>query len=271
MRNFTLFFLLLSAQFVLNGTEYAPWYGRDFELEFRESLIYETFDCVDQDTGPIAHYGRNFILNSSIAMAAMDTYAVELELALADTRKEALHLAAGKITGRYMILRAPVGDPCSLCVGGTLTFPTDEAVKDYNTLYRSNLEFELHAAVGQEYDCGPYWVVRGWTMGVVGIGDSGARPWLRSLSALEWNRCGIHKFSLIADLIYGFGPNPLNINDFKGYGKIHYQLIDLGASYTYLFCDLAYLTLHYSYRVHARHLPMDLHRIALTVMIPFGL
>ena len=107
-------------------------------------------------------------------------------------------------------------------------------------------------------------------MGAFGIGDSGTRPWIRSLSALEWNRCGIHKLSFFTDMIYGFGPKALDIYNFKGYGKVHYQLIDVGASYTYLLSDLAYFTLLYSYRVHARHLPMELHRIALTVMIPFG-
>lgn len=254
----------------LSATQQSPWFGRDFEFELRQRLSYQTYKEVDVGEGCVDHYGRNFFLNSSLAIAILDEYSLEVEIDFADTRERSFYFGGGKITGRYLLWNDCIGDPISLVIGTTLAFPTSASLHDFNTLVRGKAECELHLSFGKELACKSDWWLRGWALTAIGIGDYGS-PWLRGYGAIEYNRWSQQSASLYVEGIYGLGHSPLNIDHFRGYGPIQYQSIAVGAAYRHLYCDWLILSLDYSYRIHTKNLPKNLHEIGVMLTFPFGI
>lgn len=264
--------LLLTLLFFsfLEGTEYAPWFPRNLELQPRATYMYQEYSKVNVGKGPSHRSSHDNFLNLSLS-GAYKTLALEIEASAGSTHHRCFTLSDVALTGRYQLLDDVLGDPVSLTVGLNLSQVFKLALHDISNFYHGGIELEGHLAIGKEWSAEQFWISRGWAVLGFGVADHGS-PWVRANVVCEKNCWDLERVRLFAESLFGLGHNTLTLKPhFRGYGPIRHQSIDLGLVYTHFFeCGLS-LDLGYSYRLYARNCPQYVNRLFVSLLYPFGL
>lgn len=162
-------------------------------------------------------------------------------------------------------------DPVSLTGGITISQVFKPGLRNLSSFNHGGIQAEGHVAVGKEYSCMQFWTSRLW--GVVGFGlaDMGS-PWILANAAWEHNWWNNHHAQLYVRTLWGLGHNSLSLCDnFRGYGPIGHHSVDIGARYSYLFCNGANLSAEYGFRVYARDCPRAVNIISIIFFYPLKL
>ncbi len=249
-----------------------PWFGRDRMLYIRPWSTMQWYPSIDTGSGTIHRRTFNQFYGVSATIAKDDTWSLEGETTFSKTSQHSFTLENGSVTLRRKFLNDIVGDPVSLVAGMTLTGPTGRALRDYNTIYHGRSDIEGHLAIGKECSCGAYWDSRWWGAFIIGKADIGD-AWFRARGEWEKSYFDQHQCRLFVEGAGGFGHRSLSIQaPFKGYGRVQYRLIDIGASYRFLIDDDGkMLTIEYARRILARNTTKNVNNVSLCVLLPFNL
>lgn len=256
---------------VLNATEIKPWFDKDKEIEVRVADNFQWYRHVKGAKGTQNHASYDNFVTLSITSSPDISYSGEFELITGKTSQHSFITNCEALTLRYLILNDVVGDPLSLSAGISIRHVHHLALEDISNFYHGPYEFELHCAAGKEIACGGYWTSRWWGIAATGIASEGS-PWFRANFSWENNWWDRHQCQLFANTLWGTGAHQLNLSiPFQGYGSIHHQSIDLGASYSYAFDFYGTVSIAYAYRVYAQNAPTRSQNFFLNLLIPLGL
>lgn len=261
-------FLFLSH--LVFATQLEPWLGNNLELESRFTYFLESYQRIETSKGKTKRPTDDSFYTLSLGTSAFDLLAAEIELVLSDTRSHSFDWDCVRLTGRYALLDDIIGDPVSLITGITVTQASTAGLHDISSFHHGKIEAELHASIGQELSCDRFWTSRWWSVFGVGLADVGS-AWIRANGVYEKNWWNQYQARLFVNTLWGFGHNRLKLHAFHGYGPIHHQAIDLGASFTYCFAFSGTLSLEYSRRLFARNFPENVNQYKVCFFYPFGL
>ncbi|KAF3362140.1 hypothetical protein PHSC3_001452 [Chlamydiales bacterium STE3] len=249
----------------VHATEFAPWFGNQYEFEGGVSAIYQKFDRINSSS----YRSDDVFLNLSLSLSPDPNWSGEIELLFADTRHRNLGFDSGKLTGRYLFLDDVSGDPVSLTFGISMILPIHRALRDPGSFHHGMIESEVHLAIGKELASHDQWVKRQFGVIALGAATQGA-PWLRA--CYSWEKKVSNRFSWTAYLngLFGFGKRRLNLKGFKGYGAIGHRSVDLGLKLNYLFDYNGSLSLDYARRIYACNYPKNANIFQLTYLYPFS-
>lgn len=256
---------------ILEAIDYRPWIGNYYEFEFKSSLLYQTYPFVAVDSKLKKNNGNDFFLGGSLSNAIAPNFSLEVELVGARTRKQCWGVDHLNFSGKLVLLDDIVGDPITFTTGLNLIQTFDEASKDISSFHHSHEEAEFFVAFGSETAwIEEEWAKRWWALAGIGVGNQGS-PWLHGMAGYEVRICKEHELLFQLNSLWGLGKNTIKIHDFKGYGPIQHQSIDLGLRYTYLIEFFGQTSLEYSYRIFARNFPARAHQVTLSLLYTFGL
>ncbi|MGK5594636.1 MAG: hypothetical protein ACSNEK_04675 [Parachlamydiaceae bacterium] len=263
----TRFILLLTLFWVahLSATEFAPWFGNQYQFEARYRALYQKYHRVGRH-----HHADDLFSQLSLSFSPDPKVNGEAEILFADTRYRDFGFDSGKVTGRCLLLNDIIGDPVSLTSGLSFTFPIYSGLHDTSSFHTGTVETEAHLAVGKEYSCLDQWYQRQYALFAIGIATQGS-PWIRLQYSWEERLCYGWAYELFAKSVFGFGKRRLHISDFNGYGAIAHRSIDLGIKLNYILDFSGILSFEYAYRVFAQNFPKNTHLVQLTYFYPFSL
>lgn len=264
------YFFLIFLPICLKATDLAPWYDPTLELHWKNSYVLQSFDAVNTPHTPRGYRSNASFFTTSLA-GNYELYAGEIEAVTAASRHRTYGWDNFRMTLRYQLFNDDIGDAFSLTAGAMLSKAYKQAVHDISSFHHGRFETELHAAIGKQCFSERFWTSRIWSVLVLGMADQGS-PWLRANFQWEKNCWDWHQVSVFAHTLWGFGKKGLRIHDFKGYGPVRHQSIDLGLRYSYfLECSGATLSAQYSYRVYALNFPRSTNRFFVSLHYPIGL
>jgi len=250
-----------------SATDYKPWYGRVLELDTSADVLMQAFSHVDSHHSSGKRKEFDTFIDLSASLAVWESIAAELEVIAAETRHQSFGMDAIRFTGRYRWLNDLVGDPVSLSTGVTLSGIFPPVRRNIATFDHGGFAAEAHIAVGKELSCMQFWTSRAWSVLGVGLADVGS-AWIRANFAWEHNWWDRHRVELFADSIWGLGRNELNLHNFRGYGSVDYQAIDMGFRYNFQCDNGIVLSAGYGYRVYSRNCPQNVNLILLKIFYP---
>ncbi len=264
VRLLPLFILFLAGQ--MSATEFAPWFGNQYQFEARWKALYQKYNHI----GSHPYQADDLFTQLSLSFSPDPALSGEAEILFADTRYRDFGFDSGKVTGRYLLLDDIVGDPVSLTMGLSLAFPIYRGLHDISSLHHGMIETEAHLAIGKEYSYLNQWHQRQYALLGVGIATQGS-PWLHFLCSWEKRLCVGWTFELFAKSLLGFGKRKVHVSKFNGYGAIAHRSLDLGAKINYILDFSGVVTFEYVYRVLARNYPQNTHLVQLMYFYPFSL
>ena len=255
----------------LFGLEQKPWIGNVWEFEFTPSLTYGRFSKVQDGFPQIKTPWNTYVLAFDLNVPPTDYWDFGAQAEFADTPKQSMGLRSLAVQIRHQTMNDVAYDPISLTWGFNVRGASRHSLSDVSCPYHSDVNFELTAALGKEWDHGYEWKMRIWGLAAAGMANHGF-PWARGLVALESNQMETHRLGLFADGYFGFGDhNFVSINDFHGYASIRHQSVDVGVSYKYYTDIWGHLSLAYAYRVFARSYPERESTLFVSYTLPFSM
>lgn len=254
----------------LHGTERAPWFSRNLELQPKMAYTYQTYNSFNTNHRPKSHGSDNSFLNVSLS-GAYAQYSMEIEVNAAATRHRMFTCSDITLTGRYQLLDDVVADPVSLTVGLSLAQVFKLALHDLSCFYHGGFQGEIDVAVGKELSCDQSWQSRWWGILGFGVADHGS-PWVRGDLNWEKNWEEVHRVRLGLESLWGLGHRGLQIQKhFRGYGPVRHQSIDALASYTYATDCYGIWTVGCGGRLYALNCPRGAVCCSISLLYPFGL
>ena len=267
MRKFTYFLLLVNSLF---AAQEQPWIDQVFLPVAHLSTTFQRFNRLASDHGNCHYPGRGLFLNGGVLFATSPELQGEVEVCLSATHHHNFAFDHLKQTAKYAFFDDAQGDPLSLAVGISLKENWSRAVHDISVIAHSNMEGELHLALGKEWSQGAYWCHRLWGLAALGVGERGS-PWLRGLIRSSHNFEQTWILSLQAQGEMGLGGNSLRNCHFEGYGSIAYRYLDLSVLGAYVTCSGLIIQLELLQRAYSRNAPKALHHICFGLVYPFNL
>lgn len=255
-------FLCLSLS--CRGTEYQPWIGNYYEFEWRNDLLYQSYNKINSK-----HFGSNdLFLHASLSNAIGENYSVELETTAARTHRQDWNIDNLRLAGRYVWLDDIAGDPLTVTGGLVLTQAFIPSLEDVSSFHHGRREAELFVSFGKENSEKELWENRWW--GVVGIGfaDKGS-PWIRADVDYEFQYCEADEIRVFLNSLWGLGNKSIHVHDFKGYGPIAHQSIDIGLRYTRELEYCGHFFVEYAFRPYAKNFPTHTNRVLLGFLVTF--
>lgn len=261
---------LIVAQLSCVATEFQPWFDQPLLVHSRLAYTFQTYKSVSVARGSIREASDDSFLHTSLS-ANFDRYALEVEALTAQSSHRNFGWDSIKTTGRYQLMDDVIADPVSLTAGLSIGKAWKQAVHDLSSFHHGRFETELHLACGKETSFGGLWTSRLWSVGAIGVADSGS-PWLRFNSSLERNYCDLFRIRFSVDTLWGLGSRGLQLGrHFHGYGPIKHQSVDLGTRLSYFFVDVGgTLSVDYTYRAYAKNFPKNTSRITVKFYYPFS-
>lgn len=265
MKKLSLAFLV---PFYLAATEYAPWYDPALRINLRTTYEFQSFSKVATSQN-CKHYNSHDSFFDTGISGNYDVYALEIEAVTAATRHRNFGWDNVRLTGRYQFTDDNLGDEFSSTGGVMLSRAWKQAVHDIGSFHHGRVEMEAHLAIGKQFLCENFWTSRFWSVLALGTADTGS-PWFRADFHWEKNYWDLHQFGFLVKTLWGFGGKSLCISDFKGYGPVDHQSVDLGFYYSYFLEDQgATLRAQYSYRVYAKNFPRSTSRYLVSLLYPW--
>jgi len=247
----------------LKATEYLPWIGPSFLLEWRDDLRYQHYRFK-------RHQADDLFLNNSLSGAYQDL-AVELEITAANTQRQPGRIDQLKITGRKVLTDDVIGDPLTSTIGISLTQCFRPSLRDISSFHHGYNEGELFLAVGKELTFSETWESRLWGVAGLGVAIDRGSPWIHLEGAYEKRWREKHECRIGLHSLYGLGRHRLKWHDFHGYGPVSHRSLDLRLRYTYLIDFFGSASIEFSQRLYARHFPGYACSVTLQLLYQFGL
>lgn len=170
--------------------------------------------------------------DNALYFALSPDFALELEVDVARTKKNAWILASAKESCNYVIWDDARGDPFAFSLWGAIAEVPTVALNDPALFHLGNFEGEFELRVGKEWSWGAEWTYRCFG-GVSVLGGSRGNLGGKGLLAYQY-KCFSHLIEFRGEGYVGGGSRCLHLDHFKGYGPLAYRFIDLFASYSYL-------------------------------------
>lgn len=254
------------------ATELSPWFLPDLVFELRNRYRYQQYSAVaiHGHHNKESHASDSFD-TMSLSFSPMPEYDFEVETTIGHTQRQRLACDNIMLTARYHLLDDITGDPVSLSIGLTGIQAFKHSVHDVSSFHHGKLEGEAHLAVGKEFAEGAYWVSRSWAVLALGMADVGY-PWLRLNGSLEKKWFLVHQGDFFINTLWGFGGRNIDsLDNFKGYGSINHQSIDIGVRYSYQFDIYGVFSVEYFQRAFAYNFPNSAKNILVSYRYPIGL
>ncbi len=260
--------ICLSSFFNARGTELQPWFGNQLQYEGRCSLLYQSYSRISSADRLPSHSSDDLFLTASVSNAPYPELSLELETTVAFRKFRCGGFDNFRATGRWLCLDDVAGDAISLSTGATCTIALDEGLKDISSFHHGLYETEAHIAIGKERSSISDWTSRCWCVGAIGIAERGS-PWLKAQAAYEYRIGGNHSLQTFIHGLAGLGTRRLHWHDFRGYGAVQHQSIDLGIRYDYFIAFFGEMNLEYAYRAYARNFPARCNLVRLQLLYLF--
>lgn len=280
MRTFKCLCAFCFFPFFLFATELKPWLDTCFQIQAKGSALLQNYQQIYTPRKTIRHHAFDQFYTLSAEVAIPDCFlsdnmnnamSAEIELTVANTRRQHPNLDNIRLTGRYQFLNDIIGDPVSLTAGLTITQAFKNALFDVSSFHHGLIEAEATLSVGKEIPCEQFWATRCWGFLGCGIGDWGTF-WLRGYAACEKNWCDVQQLRIFIESMYGFGQQNIHKpTHFRGYGKIKHRSVDLGFRYSYFFDYGSSLRIEYAFRPYAYNFPTFANLLEISFIYPFGL
>lgn len=276
MLKLKILFLLLCAfflgQFTCEATDLKPWFGKEYEVEIRTTLLYQYYYSLVVPHRPRLSESSNDLFLTLSAAYPFKRYCCEFEATVAHTHHQNYRWDNFRFTGRCQFLDEFEGDCISAVVGLTLMEPFSRALHDVSSFHHGHLEAEATLSVGKQYgyidrNAHQY---RWWNVAGLGNSDIGS-PWVREYAAFEYQYKCFQYFRLFVDTLWGTGWENLMKFCFIGYGNIRHQSVDVGFRYSYDLECWGTLSLQYARRVYALNFPEKTNRVLFEYYLPFGI
>lgn len=254
----------------LAALEVEPWLGNVWEFRFNPAYTYSWFDQVQGGLPQLQNPYHVNLLYLDLAVAPTEMMGLDVDAEFVETTKQSMGYRSCAFQYRSQLWDDIVGDRATLTTGISLRGVSRHSLKDISCPYASDLNVELNAALGKEWNRGSDWSVRIFVWGAVGKANQGS-PWIRFIGSIEGQQFQRHRFGLHALGDFGFGSKEtVSTEDFNGYARIHHQSVDVGARYAYVFDIWGHLTLAYTRRVYAHAFPEDVNMLTLSYTLPFS-
>lgn len=251
-------------------TELEPWLGDPYQIEWRSVFRYQNFSSISTVSHLKKYQSDDAFLTASLS-AALPDYELEVEITQARTRKQKGDVDQLKLTGRYGFMDDVAGDFLSVTPGISYIQAFKESLRDIASFHHGLYGCEAFVSVGKELSIfEAMWKNRWWGLLGGGIAEKGS-PWLRFQLNYEISPVLQHQFRCFLDSLWGLGKKSLEIVDFRGYGPISHQSIDLGLRYLYLIEFYGSASIEYSYRVYSQNFPESSHSVLVKILYQFGL
>lgn len=181
-----------------------------------------------------------------------------------------LKVSEGVLATRYQMTSDIQGDLLSSALNLSVTVPNGGLVKDPQLLYHGDADGELSISLGKEVTKGKYWLLRYWSF--IGIGAANdSKPWGHLALGATYNfNSYIHLYVLL-NAYRSFSKESLNLDNFKGYGRIGQKSCDLHVGCRWYQNYYGYLTASLGKRLTARNGPKDNVFARVSYTIPFSL
>lgn len=273
-----LFFLSISV--FSYAIERSPWFPTEYELQAKAGYLFEYFRQVASSDYSFHKQASNHFYNFNIGGAYYDyhdydaykNWYAEADLIFLSNHKHRFGMDSISLGGRYQLMDdVGLEDPFSLVAGAFLSKATKPSLHNLGSFHHGQVELGMFLSAGKEFDCGKYWVTRGWGSLGAGLADVGS-PWLEGSLHVERNYRNIHCFMLSIAGLYGLGGNNLHPKmHFKGYGPIKHGSLDLNLSYAYTLESEGIISICYIHRLYARNFPANANMFFLNINYPFSL
>ncbi|HRW58958.1 MAG TPA: hypothetical protein P5048_05030 [Chlamydiales bacterium] len=261
---------LVFVPFMLFSLEEQPWFGNVYEFFLLSEYSYSRFKEIDRASPQLTKPQNVHNLYFDLAFSPSSAWNMDLELQCFATPFQDFNFSTTAFQLRYLWKDDVIGDPVSFSTGASLRIVTDQTVKDPDTLMHGEVEFEVNAAMGKEFDFKQAWRQRIWLYGALGQANKG-RLFLKGVLSLEGNIHEKHKWALFARANRGYGTErTIDPNHFSGYGKVHYKKVDLGIRYGYRIESVGTLRLEYQRRILNVLTPKDVNRFTIGFLLPFS-
>lgn len=262
---------LLTCTSALFALEEQPWFGDLLEFHFLGKYSYEWFDSVDGAKPALSEKFHSNLIDFNLDFSPSPVWSVDTELQFADTSKTSFHMRSLASGARFLWFDDIIGDPLSLTTGLSLRFTPTRALQDVSCPSHGQLDIELNASIGKEFDTSDTWRFRTWAFAALGHANRGS-PWVRAATAFEMNVRDIHKWGIFLEAANGYGRHcDLNPNQFYGYGTIRSKTIDLHLRYGQRIGVWGTLRLEYVRRLLAKAAPEHFNGVTVSFLIPFSL
>ena len=249
--------------------EEKPWFGNMCEFNWRAEYGYSFYDKVDRARVQLQKTSHDHLAATGLGVTIPDDWNWQVEVDFFSSPRTSFNWRSFAISARKRFLDDLCYDPISLTAGVTMRAVSRRMLEDVSVPFHSRGDFELHTALGKEWSQGPYWQWRIWGLGAVGIGIKGL-PWFRTGLYFMGNWCDRLKWRLFGRGYFGTGRREhVSIQNFNGWGNLHHQSIDLGASIKVLFGTWGTLRFGYMRRVFAHVFPEDVNFFTVTYKLPF--
>lgn len=266
---YTVYFLL-GLQVALFSLEVQPWFGDVFEFHFLSGYTYSRFKKVEGAIDQLTRPSNDHLLFADLEFSPSPYWSFDSDLEFVDTPRQSFSFRSLGGQGRYLWFDDITGDPITLVTGCNARYTSSRSLKDVSCPYHGNIDFQLHIALGKEFDQGGYWRFRMWGLGLVGMANRGS-PWVGGTVAIEGNYNDEHKWALFVEGGHGYGrKTSIRISDFFGYGKIRYKFIDIAARYGIRLGVWGTLRFEYKRRVLAKLYPQNVNFFNISYLLPFS-
>lgn len=262
-------FILLAPQ-ILCALPQKPWFGNIYEFFFDGSYTYSFYNHVANGRPGTHHHSRDNTLFLGVGFTPSPSWDAYAEAEVARTTRQEFNWRSFALQGRYLFFDDIIGDPLSLVAGLSMRGVHHLSLRDISCPYAAEFNLEANLSAGKEWSCGPFWDIRTYGYGLVGIAQRGA-PWTRLFFSFEGNYQNHQRYQLFANGYFGFGgKNFVPVDHFHGYANIHHQSIDLGFAYSYHHDIWGTLTLEYGYRPFSHAYPARESVFTLRYHLPFS-
>lgn len=264
------FLLLALLPFVFYGLKNEPWLGNVYELELLTNYSLSFFTSVDNAIVPLQKTSWDHLLYADLSFPYSASGSIDADVRFQATPRQDFGIQSIALQARHLFYDDISGDPVSFVASFNARYTFDKSLKDISCPYHGDVDFEINASLGKEFNQGIHWHYRLWTLAGLGIANEGS-PWIYGLVAAEFNQNDHYIFSLFLSGEEGFGKNHwVDIHHFKGYGKIDYGNIELTLRYGIRFHQWGTLRFDYIRRLLARSCPRNVNTFAITYVFPFS-
>jgi hypothetical protein len=260
--------LMVSSLYSLEET---PWLDNTYQFNLLQDVTYSRYRYIDHAVEQPSYAYNNYLTRTRLSLSPSQDFQVELEFEMARTPHQLYGFRSIAVGVRYSLFDDIAGDPLSVVLGGNLRPVGGRAVRDVSSPYGSYMNYEVMVSLGKEFLSDKTWKLRGYLVGTFGLANHGS-CWDRFYGALEGKFLSSQVLKAFISGYYGYGMHrTVDIEHFRGWGRIDHGSIDLGVEYRYIFDFWGELGLSYGHRVLARSYPQNEQTFTLSYKLPFSL
>lgn len=251
--------------------EVAPWFGEVYQFYFRGSYAYSYFSSFQNAAPPLSSSYHANVAALSLEVSPSPRFDVDVDVEFAATTQMSPNFRSAAVQARYSFLDDIVGDPLSVCVGGSVRATLGSSLRDITCPSHGYADFEVAASLGKEWDPSTSWQLRTW--GYMGLGQATqGSPWVRGIVGLDFHILEKHFLEFLGMGICGYGRRVhVDVEDFFGYGRVRERAIDVACRYGRRLGVFGTLYVSYMRRVLAKSAPSHVNTFQVAYTLPFSL